>query len=366
MADDDAAEAREAGPAAAIRAEIAAAGPIGFDRFMELALYGPGGYYERPPVGAEGDFVTSPHVHPVFGELLARGLRELWTLLDRPDPFRVSEIGAGDGTLARQLLEHLSDLPLRYRAIERSEGARAQLAEIPGLEVAGEIGEDPHVVLGHELLDNLPFRLVQGDAEILVDVDGERLVRTRVPLDDRLSGLARRGDDELAVPTGALDLIGDLAGIIRNGYALFVDYGDEAGPGGPVHGYRDHRVVEDVLAHPGAADITAGVDFGLLGEAARAAGLQVFAGVTQFRALLALGFEEWMHAELADQGALLNDGQGIEAVRRWAGRSRASILVAPDQLGRLRWFGLAKPGLPRPSFLADEEKSDLTRTPRDD
>ena len=354
MADDDAAEAREAGPAAAIRAEIEATGPIGFDRFMELALYGPGGYYERPPIGAEGDFVTSPHVHPVFGELLARGLRELWTLLDRPDPFRVSEIGAGDGTLARQLLEHLQDLPLRYRAIERSEGARATLAEIPSLEVADEIGEDPHVVLGHELLDNLPFRLVQGDAEILVGVDGERLFRTRVPLDDRLSGLARRGEDELAVPTGAIDLIGDLAGALRTGYALFVDYGDEAGPGGPVHGYRDHRVVEDVLAHPGAADITAGVDFGLLGQAARAAGLQVFAGVTQFRALLALGFEEWMHAELAAQGALLTDGQGMEAVRRWAGRSRASILVAPDQLGRLRWFGLAKSGLPRPSFLPED------------
>jgi SAM-dependent MidA family methyltransferase len=357
MADDDAAEAREAGPAAAIRAEIEAAGPIGFDRFMELALYGPGGYYERPPVGAEGDFVTSPHVHPVFGELLARGLHELWTLLDRPDPFRVSEIGGGDGTLARQLLEHLSDLPIRYRAIERSEGARARLAEVPGLEVAGEIGADPHVVLGHELLDNLPFRLVQGDTEILVDVDGGRLVRTRVPLDDRLAGLARRGDDELAVPTGALELIGDLAGVLRTGYALFVDYGDEAGPGGPVHGYRDHRVVEDVLAHPGAADITAGIDFGLLGEAAAAAGFQVFSGVTQFRALLALGFEEWMHAELAAQGALLSDGQGMEAVRRWAGRSRASILVAPDQLGRLRWFGLAKPGLPRPSFLAEETRS---------
>jgi SAM-dependent MidA family methyltransferase len=363
MADDDAAEASGTGPADAIRAEITAAGPIGFDRFMELALYGPGGYYERPPIGAEGDFVTSPHVHPVFGELLARGLRELWTLLGRPDPFRVTEIGAGDGTLARQLLEHLSDLPVRYRAIERSEGARTELAEIAGLEVAGEIGEDPHVVLGHELLDNLPFRLVQGGAEILVDVEGDRLVRTRVPLEGRLAGLVRdlEGDDELAVSTAAIDLIGELAGVLRTGYALFVDYGDEAGPGGPVHGYRDHRVVEDVLSHPGEADITAGVDFGLLADAA--GGLQVFPTVTQFRALLALGFEEWMRDELAVQGALLNDGQGMEAVRRWAGRSRASILVAPDQLGRLRWFGLATTGLPRPSFLAGAADPDLTEAP---
>jgi len=47
-------------------------GPIRFDRYMELALYGEGGFYEEPPVGAAGDFVTSPHVHPVFAELLAR------------------------------------------------------------------------------------------------------------------------------------------------------------------------------------------------------------------------------------------------------------------------------------------------------
>ena len=353
MADDVASDAGRGGPMRAIREAIAAGGPIGFDRFMELALYGPGGYYVRPPIGAGGDFVTSPHVHPVFGELVARGLRELWTLLDRPDPFRVSEIGAGDGTLARQLLTHLSDLPVRYRAIERSEGARAELAAIPGLEVAGGVGDDPHVVLGHELLDNLPFRLVQNGAEILVDVDGARLVRARAPLDARLVRLVRdlEGDDELAVPTGAIDLIGDLAGDLRTGYALFVDYGGEAGPGGPVHGYRDHRVVEDVLAHPGESDITAGVDFGLLGEAARAAGLQVFPSVSQFRALLALGFEEWMRTELGAQGELLNAGEGMEAVRRWAGRSRASLLVGPDQLGRLRWFVVAGPGLPRPSFL---------------
>ena len=58
-------------PASRIRAEIVASGPIGFDRFMELALYGPDGFYEHPPVGPGGDFVTSPHVHPVFGEQLA-------------------------------------------------------------------------------------------------------------------------------------------------------------------------------------------------------------------------------------------------------------------------------------------------------
>ena len=340
-------------PATAIRAAIAADGPIGFDRFMDLALYGPGGYYERPPVGPQGDFVTSPHVHPVFGELLARALRELWTHLDRPDPFRLVEIGAGDGTLARQLREHLGDLPLRYTATERSRGALQELSRISGIEVASRIPADPHVVVGHELLDNLPFRLVRGDAEIRVDVDGERFVEVRTAL-DHSAGVARdAGDEERTVPTGAIALLDELTGALVHGYALFVDYGADHGTGGPVHGYRDHRVVEDVLARPGTTDITVGVDFGALASAAEERGLHAFPTLTQFRALAALGFEEWMRDELATQGRLLNEGKGMDAVQRWAARSRASILASPDQLGRLRWFLLASPGLPRPSFLAD-------------
>ena len=71
-------------------------GPITFAEFMEIALYGPGGYYERPPVGADGDFVTSPHVHEVFAELLAGALEDLHARLGAPRPFRVTELGAGD------------------------------------------------------------------------------------------------------------------------------------------------------------------------------------------------------------------------------------------------------------------------------
>ena len=338
-----------------IRSEIVAAGPIGFDRFMELALYAPDGFYERPPVGPGGDFVTSPHVHPVFGELLARGLRELWDHLGRPDPFRLLEIGGGDGTLARQLLEHLRDLPLFFGAVEASAGARERLGAIAGIHVLDEPMPDPHVVLGHELLDNLPFRLVAGTSEIRVGLEDGRVVRVETPApSDLAAAVGPPGDGtERAVPTGALALIDRLAAILHPGYALFVDYGGE-GDGGPVHGYRGHRLVEDVLVDPGTADITAGVDFRLLAEAASSGGLRPFPTVSQFRALSALGFANWMRDELAAQGAMLNRGDGLEAVRRWAGRSRASILVDPGHLGRLRWFALGSPGLPRPSFLDPE------------
>src|SRR6476620_326530 len=101
---------------AAIRAWIREHGPIGFDVFMELALYGPGGFYERPPVGADRDFVTSPHVHPAFGRFLARALESLRDAIAPDDGVRLTEVGAGDGTLARQLLEAMP--AIRYTAVD--------------------------------------------------------------------------------------------------------------------------------------------------------------------------------------------------------------------------------------------------------
>ena len=54
-------------------------GPIPFDAFVELALYGDGGFFTRARgAGRAGrDFVTSPEVGPLFGALVAARARRL-------------------------------------------------------------------------------------------------------------------------------------------------------------------------------------------------------------------------------------------------------------------------------------------------
>src|SRR5438093_13655136 len=124
-------EPRTADLAARLRDRIAAIGPITFAEFMEWALYDPEeGFYARLPVGEEGHFVTSPHLSPVFGRLVARQVAEFWELLDRPAPFDVIEVGAGDGTLAHQILGALPDevtRVVRFAAVERSAAGRRAL-----------------------------------------------------------------------------------------------------------------------------------------------------------------------------------------------------------------------------------------------
>jgi NADH dehydrogenase [ubiquinone] 1 alpha subcomplex assembly factor 7 len=327
-------------------------GPIRFDRYMELALYGDGGFYGAPPVGAAGDFMTSPHVHPVFGELLGRAISDLHALLGAPDPFRIAEVGAGDGTLARQLLVDLASLPLTYVAVERSAGARDALSRIDGLEVAERLGDSPHLVLANELLDNLPFRRFRGTgsgtAEVMVGLDGDRLVEH---LEPRAEGPSLAEGDEGIEPEGAFDFVDDLAARLAHpGYALLIDYGGVGEPGGPAHGYRGHRLVEDPLDQPGSADITAGVDFQAIAERAERDGLVAFPSVTQRHALTALGFDRWIKEELRRQAQHLDERRGLDAVRTWSGRSAATILVDPAALGRLRWLLLGRLGVPTPAW----------------
>ncbi|MDP9241549.1 MAG: SAM-dependent methyltransferase [Actinomycetota bacterium] len=351
-----------------ITAAIDERGPITFAEYMELALYAPGGFYDAPPVGAAGHFVTSPHVHEVFATLLPEALRELWEHLDRPGHLRVVEVGAGDGTLARQLLERWAGLPVDYTAVERSEGARAELSKLP-VTVARDLREVGPIsggyVLANELLDNLPFRRVRGSErgpmEIRVGLEDARLVEIQTPCSVELQQLAGAIElgEELAVPVGAFRFIDDLAVTLHDGYALLIDY---EGGRNDLHGYRGQRVVEVDLDHPGSTDITAGVNLRAIARHAERAGFEVFPTVSQTSALTSLGYDRWVAQERERQGALLRGDAGTEAVRAWSSRNAAAELVDPAALGRLVWLTLATRGGEPPSWIRFGSSAPLDRS----
>jgi hypothetical protein len=96
-------------------------GWIGFDRYMDLALYAPGlGYYAggAAKLGASGDFVTAPELSSLFSATLARQLAELLPLVGGD----VLELGAGSGRMAADLLLALDAwaVPARYLIVELS------------------------------------------------------------------------------------------------------------------------------------------------------------------------------------------------------------------------------------------------------
>jgi SAM-dependent MidA family methyltransferase len=171
-----------------VAAAVAADGPIPFDRYLDLVLYGPHGFYtDTGSAGARGgDFLTSPEVGPLFGVVIARALDGWWKQLGRPDPFTVVECGAGPGRLARSVLaaKPACGAVLRYVAVELSDAQRDR--HPAGVESRPDLPPGPFtgVVLANELLDNLPFRLAVYDGgwrEAFVTVDGDRCVEVLGP-----------------------------------------------------------------------------------------------------------------------------------------------------------------------------------------
>src|SRR6202166_4012567 len=107
--------------------QIAAAGWLSFERFMDIALYAPGlGYYSAGAhkLGAGGDFTTAPEISRLYGACVARQCAEI---LGGLGAAHILELGAGSGRLAADILlrlETLGALPDRYCILEISADLR--------------------------------------------------------------------------------------------------------------------------------------------------------------------------------------------------------------------------------------------------
>ncbi|HVL33620.1 MAG TPA: SAM-dependent methyltransferase [Actinomycetota bacterium] len=336
--------------------------PMPFDEYMECALYDDDdGFFTTPPVGRAAHFVTSPHVSPAFGMLLAEHVRETYRALGEPGDFLVCELGAGDGTLAAQMRD--AGIPGAYIAVERSSGARAALhargfAACAALE---EVEPFTGCVLANELLDNLPFAIARatddGVVELFVGVrDGELVFVEAPPRGDEVLAHSSSppvvGEDR-AVSVRMGGYLRALGGRLRRGSALFIDYGFMPGePVEPIRGYRGHRVESDLLADPGGSDITGPVDFGALIAAARAAGFETHGPVTQREALLALGFHQVRDALRARQQQQQQAGDHRGALMTFSARNEAAMLLESGGLGGLRVLALTTNETPPPRATA--------------
>ena len=81
-------------------------GPVTVAEYMQEVLTHPefGYYMHRDVFGQSGDFITSPEVSQVFGELMGAWAVWQWTQLGKPKNARLIELGPGRGTLMADLL----------------------------------------------------------------------------------------------------------------------------------------------------------------------------------------------------------------------------------------------------------------------
>ena len=281
-------------------------GWIGFERFMELALYAPGmGYYSggSRKFGAAGDFVTAPELTPVFSQTLASQVAQCHAM----GLTQIIEVGAGSGRLAADLLLELEQrhaLPERYSILDLSGELRARQRETIAhraphlLDRVGWLDSLPAhfsgMVIANELLDAMPVHLVNWQEGELTNPHSTDIHERGVachngqfawedrPATGHLLDRARQLAAEQAIPPGYLSEIclaapawvAAWADILDRGVILLIDYGF------PRHEYyHPQRTAGTLMCHyrhhahgepfylPGLQDITAHVDFTAIVEA---------------------------------------------------------------------------------------------------
>lgn len=253
-----------------------------FEQYMEAALYGPHGFYQQDGrAGRRGDFITSPEVGPLFGEVIARFLDDEWKRLGQPGRFTVVEVGAGPGTLARSVHTAAPECldALEYVAVELSEAQRGRhpswvrsTADMPDGPLVG-------VVLANELLDNLPFELAVFDGgwrPARVRFDGERQLEVLGPLlnpvPDVLPATAGHGS-RAPLQGRAAAWVRQAIDVLDAGTVLAFDYGVARTAELALRPWRDwlrtyrgHERGDHYLVAPGTQDITVDVCFDQLPE----------------------------------------------------------------------------------------------------
>ena len=308
-------------------------GPLPFSTVMRKALYGPEGFYTTGGgAGRRRDFVTSPEVGSLFGAVMANALDAWWVGCGSPDPFIVAECGAGPGTLAVSILnaKPVCALALRYLMIDSSPAMRdiARARKLPlvkswevlaGFSETSADDDEPiegfddrvptprqgplvaslsalptssvHIVMGNELLDNIPFdiarRTADGWAEVRVGLaslgaDSLRLelgleaefVEYLIPATDEMTeflepfGGSVPVGSEVPVAREAAQWVREaVASVVDGGRVVCIDYGASTEElalrpeRGWLRTYRGQTIAGDPLLSLGETDITTDVPF---------------------------------------------------------------------------------------------------------
>ncbi|XP_051224746.1 uncharacterized protein [Lolium perenne] len=315
-------------------------GPISVAEYMEEVLTNPqSGYYmNRDVFGESGDFITSPEVSQMFGELIGVWAMCLWEQMGQPEKVNLIELGPGRGTLLADLLrgsakfvnftkalninlvecsptlqkvqyntlrcedEHDGD---EKRTVSKLCGApvywHASLEQVPsGL---------PTIIVAHEFFDALPIHQFQkgsrGWSEKMVDL-AEDSSRFRFVLSPQptasLIFLSKRCQwasseelekvEQIEVCPKAMEITEQIADRISSdgGGALIIDYGKNGIVSDSLQAIRKHKFVH-ILDEPGSADLSAYVDFTAIKHSAEEVSddISVHGPMTQSQLLGSLG-----------------------------------------------------------------------------
>jgi NADH dehydrogenase [ubiquinone] 1 alpha subcomplex assembly factor 7 len=358
---------------AEIRRLIGVAGPMPIAEYMRLCLTHPqhGYYVNRDPLGSGGDFVTSPEISQMFGELIGLWMGSVWQQMGAPENVRIIELGPGRGTLmhdalrAAKIVKGFRDA-LVVHLVEVSPALQqVQQLMLEDLDAAvlwhsaiEDVPPGPSIIVANEFIDALPVhQAVKQDGgwhERVIEVapDGHFVIGTAREALPHFEAAMPRGlrrapegaifewrDDGIALELGRRTR--------EEGAALIIDYGHaHFGLGDTLQAVAGHSFT-DPLRAPGKADLTAHVDFESVSQCAESMGARIHGPIRQRDLFLRLGITQRAAALKAnappDKAAEIDIALArlIAEGARGMGELFKAIAIAAPKLGALPGFEAA-------------------------
>lgn len=298
----------------AMKTHIKALGPMNVADYMRRVLTNPAaGYYMHQDVfGSKGDYITSPEINQIFGELISLWCLMEWRKVGEPTPVQLIELGPGRGSMIQDILRvltrfdihsgmsvhlvevspHLANAQagrLCYKQSAPPDGT--QKFYLQGETVSGipiywyarleDVPLQFSLILAHEFFDALPIHKLQkmdgAWKEILIDANdsgaegGDQfryvVCQNETPMSKLAKQLIAQDEtrDHVEYSTEQEAVSRNIAERLEShgGIALIMDYGHEGEKGDTFRSFKRHQL-HSPLKDPGTADLTADVDFAQL------------------------------------------------------------------------------------------------------
>ena len=286
-----------------LRKEIQEKGPISQSRFMELALQHPQyGYYQTQEAVGQ-DFITSPEISQVFGELIGAWAIDYYIKLNQPKNLSLVELGPGKGTLMADFLrmsqvsksfsEALNIYLVEINPLLKAKQVKTITSPVKWVERLEDIplSLDPLIIIANEFCDVFPTNCYLRKDNTLyerrVEIKEGKLAFTSVALHES------RGPDKIWEESPGVEMLMQeiCARLLKQrGIFICIDYGYEKGGGESLQALFKGEISEP-LSYVGESDLTCHVDFGRLKEIALSQGLGVAGSLPQGQFLKNIGID---------------------------------------------------------------------------
>ena len=291
---------------------------ITLDKFISAALYDKqrGYYIKKNPFGKKGDFITAPLISRLFGEMLAIWCVAYWEHLGRPKKILITELGPGDGSLCKDLVETFKKFTNFYSCLEinllevsdhlkKIQKTKINNEKIKWIKSIKQINKGPIIFLGNEFFDALPIKQIYKKKKLFFEKHVVLLKKNK-----KIRFLHKKANNNLIkkiqnlnlistgntieYPIEALKILSTITKKINkfDGGLLAFDYGYTSKKNqNTLQSVKKHRYINP-LFEPGHSDITSHVNFRLFHEILKKNNLDVKKITDQNKFLTKVGILE--------------------------------------------------------------------------